>query len=67
MASGTPPHLPGHQLKDLQSLALHQEAALLVKQYDQLRLKALQPLDTWRSKPGSRSSPLWDEWFVVLH
>lgn len=56
-----------HQLQDLQSLALHQEAVRLVKRDDQLRLKALQTLDTWRSKPGSRSSPLWDEWSVVLH
>jgi transcriptional regulator with XRE-family HTH domain len=59
--------LSRHQLQDLQSLALHQEAVRLVKRDDQLRLKALQTLDNWRSKPGSRSSPLWDEWSVVLH
>ena len=56
-----------HQLQDLQSLALHQEAVRLVKRDDQLRLKALQTLDNWRAQPGSRSSPLWDEWSVVLH
>lgn len=56
-----------HELQDLQSLALHQEAVRLVKRDDQLRLAALQTLDNWRSKPGSRSSPLWDEWSVVLH
>lgn len=56
-----------HQLQDLQSLALHQEAVRLVKRDDKLRLKALQTLDQWRAQPGSRSSPLWDEWSVVLH
>lgn len=35
-----------HQLQDLQSLALHQEAVRLVKRDDQLRLKALQTLDS---------------------
>jgi transcriptional regulator with XRE-family HTH domain len=56
-----------HQLQDLQSLALHQEAVRLVKQDDKLRLKALETLEQWRAQPGSRSSPLWDEWSVVLH
>lgn len=55
------------QLQDLQSLALHQEAVRLVKRDDKLRLKALQTLEQWRTQPGSRSSPLWDEWSVVLH
>jgi len=56
-----------HQLQDLQSLVLHQEAVRLVKRDDKLRLKALQTLERWRAQPGSRSSPLWDEWSVVLH
>lgn len=56
-----------HQIQDLQSLALHQEAVSLVKRDDQLRLKALHTLDDWREKQGSRASPLWDEWSVVLH
>ncbi len=61
------PSVSRHQLQDLQSLALHQEAVRLVKRDDKLRLKALQTLDQWRAQPGSRSSPLWDEWSVVLH
>lgn len=56
-----------HQLQDLQSLVMHQEAVRLVKRDDKLRLKALQTLENWREQPGSRSSPLWDEWSVVLH
>ncbi len=56
-----------HELQNLQSLVLHQEAVRLVKRDDKLRLKALQTLETWRAQPGSRSSPLWDEWSVVLH
>ena len=56
-----------HQLQDLQSLALHEEAVRLVKRDDNLRLQALKTLDDWRARPGSRSSLLWDEWSVVLH
>jgi hypothetical protein len=65
--SSAPISVSRHLLQDLQSLVLHQEAVRLVKRDDKLRLKALQTLDTWRANPGSRSSPLLDEWSVVLH
>lgn len=57
----------GHDVNDLQSLVLHQEAVRLVKKDDKLRLAALETLAHWREQPNSRSALLWDEWSVLLH
>lgn len=57
----------GHELQDLQSLVLHQEAVRLVKKDPALIQKALDTLNRWRARGRSRSDLLWDEWSVVLH
>lgn len=56
-----------HELQDLQSLALHHEAVLLMKKDPDLIRKATETLDRWRSKGDSRSMSLWDEWAAILH
>lgn len=55
-----------HELQDLQSLALHQEAVRRMKQDPRLVNQAMDTLNRWRSKGGSRSEHLWDEWAVIL-
>jgi transcriptional regulator with XRE-family HTH domain len=57
----------GHELQDLQSLVLHQEAVRLMKKNPALIQKALDTLDRWRARGSSRSDVLWDEWSVILH
>jgi transcriptional regulator with XRE-family HTH domain len=57
----------GHELQDLQSLVLHQEAVRLMKQNPDLIQKALDTLNRWRSQGSSSSQVLWDEWSVILH
>jgi transcriptional regulator with XRE-family HTH domain len=59
-------HTP-HDLQDLQSLALHQEAVRLLRKDDQLVEQVLKTLDRWRQSGDSRSRFLWDEWAVILH
>lgn len=56
-----------HELQDLQSLALHQEAVRRMKQDPSLVNQAMDTLKRWRSEGGSRSEHLWDEWAVILH
>lgn len=54
-------------LHDLQSLALHTAAVRLIKQDDQLRLRARETLHKWLEQdPVSRSAPLWREWDRIL-
>jgi len=55
-----------HELQDLQSLALHQEAVRRMKQDPRLLNQATDTLNRWRSEGGSRSKHLWDEWAVIL-
>lgn len=55
-----------HELQDLQSLALHQEAVRRIKQDPRLLYQAMDTLSRWRSEAGSRSELLWDEWAVIL-
>jgi transcriptional regulator with XRE-family HTH domain len=55
-----------HELQDLQSLALHQEAVRRMKHDPRLVNQAMDTLNRWRSEGGSRSEHLWDEWAVIL-
>lgn len=57
----------GHELQDLQSLMLHEEAVRLLKKQPELLCQALNTLERWRQTGDSRSSVLWDEWSVILH
>ena len=56
-----------HELQDLQSLMLHQEAVRLLKKQPHLVQQALETLERWRSQGDSSSRFLWDEWSVILH
>lgn len=56
-----------HELQDLQSLMLHQEAVRLLRKDPQLVQQALDTLETWRASGDARSRFLWDEWSVILH
>jgi transcriptional regulator with XRE-family HTH domain len=55
-----------HELQDLQSLVLHQEAVRLMKKNPALIQKALDTLSRWRNHGSSNSQVLWDEWSVIL-
>lgn len=55
-----------HELQDLQSLMLHQEAVNLMRKQPELIQQALDTLDHWRQGGTSRSQFLWDEWTVIL-
>lgn len=56
-----------HELQDLQSLMLHEEAVRLMQKKPELIQQALNTLDRWRSAGDSHSRFLWDEWSVILH
>lgn len=56
-----------HELQDLQSLVLHQEAVRLLQKNPLLIRQALETLEKWRSSGDARSRFLWDEWSVILH
>ncbi len=56
-----------HELQDLQSLMLHEEAVRLMQQKPELVQQALATLERWRSAGESHSRFLWDEWSVILH
>jgi len=56
-----------HELQDLQSLMLHQEAVRLMQKHPELIQQALATLDRWRQGGDSHSRFLWDEWSVILH
>lgn len=56
-----------HELQDLQSLMLHQEAVRLMQKQPALIQQALATLDGWRQAGDAHSRFLWDEWAVILH
>lgn len=56
-----------HELQDLQSLMLHEEAVRLMQKKPELIQQALDTLERWRSASDSHSRFLWDEWSVILH
>lgn len=55
-----------HQIQDLQSLALHEEAVRLVRADPALLTQAQDMLDRWLAGGHSRSAPLWREWQAIL-
>lgn len=55
-----------HQVQDLQSLALHEEAVRLVRADPALLRQAQDTLERWRQSGPSRSSGLWSEWQDIL-
>lgn len=55
-----------HQVQDLQSLALHEEAVRLVRADPALLQRAEQTLAGWLQSGNSRSSGLWREWQDIL-
>lgn len=55
-----------HQLQDMQSLALHEEAVRLVKDDPALMQKAQETVSSWLAKGESRSASLWREWQQIL-
>ncbi|MCY7305239.1 MAG: helix-turn-helix domain-containing protein [Rhodoferax sp.] len=56
-----------HELQDLQSLMLHQEAVHLMRKQPELIQQALNTLERWRLAGNSSSRFLWDEWSVIVH
>lgn len=56
-----------HELQDLQSLMLHEEAVRLLQKKPELIQQALDTVERWRSAGDSHSRFLWDEWSVILH
>lgn len=56
-----------HELQDLQSLMLHEEAVRLLQKKPELIQQALNTLERWRAAGDSHSRFLWDEWSVILH
>ena len=55
-----------HQVQDLQSLALHEEAVRLIRSDPALLLQAQDTLERWLSLGNSRASGLWREWQEIL-
>jgi transcriptional regulator with XRE-family HTH domain len=55
-----------HQLQDLQSLALHEEAVRRVKSDPTLVAQALETVQRWAETGDRRSVGLWREWEEVL-
>jgi transcriptional regulator with XRE-family HTH domain len=55
-----------HQVQDLQSLALHEEALRLVRSDPALLPQAQATLERWLASGPSRSSSLWREWQDIL-
>lgn len=62
-----PPIDARHELQDLQSLMLHEEAVRLMQKQPELIQQAVSTLERWRSAGDSHSRFLWDEWSVILH
>jgi hypothetical protein len=56
-----------HDIQDLQSLLLHEEAVRLLRQHPELISTALQTLEKWRASGNEHSRALLDEWSVILH
>jgi transcriptional regulator with XRE-family HTH domain len=55
-----------HQIQDLQSLVLHEEAVRLIKSHPELLQQAEKTLERWRQSGHSRSGGLWTEWQDIL-
>ncbi|MCL2525197.1 MAG: helix-turn-helix domain-containing protein [Betaproteobacteria bacterium] len=55
-----------HQLQDLQSLTLHEEAVRLVKSNPALAEQAQDTVQRWLVTGDSRSAILWREWADIL-
>jgi transcriptional regulator with XRE-family HTH domain len=55
-----------HQVQDLLSLALHEEAVRLVRGQPELLLVVQATLDKWLGSGTSRSTGLWLEWQDIL-
>lgn len=55
-----------HQLQDLQSLALHEEAVRQAKADPGLVEQARQTVERWLAQGDSRSTGLWREWLEIL-
>jgi len=56
-----------HDIQDLQSLMLHEEAVRLLRTQPELIARALATIDKWRKSGNVHSRVLWDEWSVILH
>lgn len=59
-------HTARHQLQDLQSLALHEEAVRLVKANPALLRKAQSVTERWLETGDKRSASLWREWQQII-
>lgn len=55
-----------HQVQDLQSLALHEEAVRLIRGDPALLALAQETLERWLASGNSRSATLWREWQDIL-
>lgn len=55
-----------HQIQDLQSLALHEEALRLIRSDPALLHQVADTLARWLQSGPSRSSALWREWQGIL-
>ena len=55
-----------HQVQDLQSLALHEEAVRLIRGDPALLALAQETVERWLASGNSRSSTLWREWQGIL-
>jgi transcriptional regulator with XRE-family HTH domain len=55
-----------HQVQDLQSLALHEEAVRLIRGDPALLALAQETVERWLSSGNSRSATLWREWQGIL-
>lgn len=56
-----------HDIQDLQSLLLHEEAVKLLRKQPEMIASALKILDKWRKSGNVHSRVLWDEWSVILN
>lgn len=55
-----------HQIQDLQSLALHEEAVRLTRGDPALLVLAQETVERWLATGNSRSATLWREWQDIL-
>ena len=55
-----------HQIQDLQSLALHEEAVRLLRSDPALLQRAEETLQRWLISGSTRSNDLWKEWQDIL-
>jgi transcriptional regulator with XRE-family HTH domain len=55
-----------HEIQDLQSLVLHEEAVRRMRKQPELIAQALHTLESWRSKGSANAAVLLDEWSVIL-